>query len=104
MGEADAANEYKGFSTDTKADKEQKTADIDSKTLKMTADKGSLQEKKGDLEGTQKELDAALQYYEKLKPDCVNTGVSYEDKVARRKEEIESLKQALAILEGEAVF
>ena len=54
-----------------------------------------------DLEGTQKELDAALAYFDKLKPSCVDSGVSYEDRVARRKEEIESLQEALKILNGE---
>merc|ERR1711865_838084 len=38
-----------------------------------------------DLEGTQKELDAALAYFDKLKPSCVDAGVSFEDRVARRK-------------------
>merc|ERR1719443_2695779 len=52
-----------------------------------------------DLASTQEELDAALAYFEKLKPSCVEAGVSYEDRVARRKEEIESLKEALNILD-----
>ena len=55
-----------------------------------------MQEKKTDLDGTQKELDAALAYYQKLKPSCVDAGVSYEDRVARRKEEIESLQEVQA--------
>lgn len=59
--------------------------------------------KKEDLEGTQKELDAALAYFDKLKPSCVDSGVSYEDRVARRKEEIESLQEALKILNGEDI-
>ena len=32
--------------------------------------------------------DKALDYYDKLKPDCVDQGLSYEDRVAMRKEEI----------------
>ena len=42
-------------------------------------------------------------YFEKLKPDCVNANVSYEDRVARRKEEIASLQEALKILNGEDI-
>merc|ERR1719440_1534033 len=68
-----------------------------------TYSEGALTEKKMDLEGTQKELEAALAYYEKLKPACVDSGISYEDRVARRKEEIESLQEALRILNGEDI-
>ena len=35
-----------------------------------------------------------------LKPSCVDAGVSYEDRVARRKEEIASLQETLEILNG----
>ena len=40
---------------------------------------------------------------EKLKPDCVDAGVSYEDRVERRKEEIASLQEALKILSGDDI-
>merc|ERR1711865_931622 len=63
----------------------------------------ALTVKREDLEGTQKELDAALAYFDKLKPSCVDSGVSYEDRVANRKEEIESLQEALKILNGEDI-
>merc|ERR1719456_418001 len=91
--EAAAAKEYDGFMSDSAADKE---------TKKQNAEQ-SLTERKDDLAGTQEELDSALQYYEKLKPDCVNSNVSYEDRVARRKEEIASLQEALKILNGEDI-
>ena len=74
---------------------------MEHKTTKKTNQEAALTAKKADLEGTQKELDAALAYYDKLKPSCVDAGVSYEDRVARRKEEIESLQEALKILNGD---
>merc|ERR1719321_1366053 len=101
--EDEAAKEYETFMSDSSADKAQKTKDIEHKSGKKQNDEQSLQEAKTDLDGTQKELDAALQYYEKLKPSCVDAGESYEDRVARRKEEIASLKEALRILNGEDV-
>merc|ERR1719310_1129782 len=101
--EAAAAKEYDGFMSDSAADKEAKTTDIEHKTGKKQNAEQSLTEKKDDLAGTQSELDAALQYFEKLKPDCVNANVSYEDRVARRKEEIASLQEALKILNGEDI-
>jgi prefoldin subunit 5 len=101
--EASAQKEYDEFMTDSKVDKEQKTTDIEHKTAKKQDQEQALVVKNEDLEGTQKELDAALAYFDKLKPSCVDAGVSYDDRVARRKEEIESLQEALRILNGEDI-
>jgi cell division septum initiation protein DivIVA len=101
--EATAQKEYDGFMTDSKVDKAEKTTDIEHKTAKKQDETQALTVKKEDLEGTQKELDAALAYFDKLKPSCVDAGVSYEDRVGRRKEEIESLQEALRILNGEDI-
>merc|ERR1719191_549791 len=98
--EATAQKEYDEFMTDSEVDKAQKTKDIEHKTAKKQDQEQALVSTKEDLEGTQKELDAALAYFDKLKPSCVDAGVSYEDRVARRKEEIESLQEALRILNG----
>merc|ERR1719392_310286 len=101
--EATAQKEYDAFMTDSKVDSEAKSTDIEHKTAKKQDQSQALTVKKADLEGTQKELDAALAYFDKLKPSCVEAGVSYEDRVARRKEEIESLQEALRILNGEDI-
>merc|ERR1719387_1422239 len=82
--EETAQKQYDEFMTDSKVDKAAKKKD-------------------SDLEGTQKELDAALAYFDKLKPSCVDAGTSYDDRVARRKEEIQSLQEALRILNGEDI-
>jgi len=99
--EVAAQKEYDEFMTDSQVDKASKNKDIEHKTAKKQDQSQALILKKEDLAGTQKELDAALAYYDKLKPSCVDAGVSYDDRVARRKEEIESLKEALRILNGE---
>jgi len=101
--EASAQKEYDGFMTDSKVDKSSKSTDIEHKTAKKQDQSQALTTKNEDLEGTQKELDAALAYFDKLKPSCVDSGVSYEDRVGRRKEEIESLQEALKILNGEDI-
>merc|ERR1712151_1388132 len=99
--EAAAQKEYDTFMTKSKVDKEAKETDIEHKNTKKQDETPALNTRNEDLEGTQKELDAALAYFDKLKPSCVEAGVSYDDRVARRKEEIESLQEALRILNGE---
>merc|ERR1719450_230519 len=94
---------YDVFMTDSKVDKAEKVQDIKHKTAKRQDEEQALVTKKSDLEGTQKELDAALAYFDKLKPSCVDSGTSYDDRVSRRKEEIESLQEALRILNGEDI-
>merc|ERR1712146_69768 len=97
-----AQKEYDTFMEDSKVDKSSKTTSIEHKTAKKQDETQALALKNEDLEGTQKELDAALAYFDKLKPSCISTGTSYEDRVARREEEIQSLQEALRILNGEA--
>mmetsp|Transcript_4718 Transcript_4718/g.9154 ORF Transcript_4718/g.9154 Transcript_4718/m.9154 type:complete len:677 (-) Transcript_4718:61-2091(-) len=99
--EVQAQKEYDTLMTDSKVDKAAKTTDIEHKEAKKQDESQALVSKTGDREGTQKELDAALAYYDKLKPSCIDAGVSYDDRVGRRKEEIESLQEALRILNGE---
>merc|ERR1719159_1547859 len=101
--EEQAAAEYKEFMNDSEVDKAMKTTDADNKEKTITRKSGDLTETKKDLKGTQEELDAALAYYDKLKPSCVASGVSYDERVARREEEIQSLKEALKILSGEDI-
>jgi len=101
--ESEAAKQYEEFMQDSKVDKTQKSADLDHKSGLKQNQEQALVSTKSDLAGTQKELDAAMAYYEKLKPTCVSSGDSYEDRVAKRKEEIESLQEALRILNGEDV-
>ena len=52
------------------------------------------------MRSSQEELDAAMDYVEELKVSCVDADVSYEERIQRRKEEIESLEEALKILSG----
>lgn len=94
---------YDKFKSDTAVDKAQKNKDIEHKTNKKLDQSNTLTIKKEDLASTQKELDAALRYFDKLKPSCVNAGVTYEDRVKRRQEELESLQEALKILNGEEI-
>jgi len=94
-----AAKDYTTFMRNSSQDKAVKSTDMKHKLNEKTQKEGDLVAANKDLTGTQEELDAANAYFEKLKPSCVEAGESYEERVARRKEEIESLTDALKILE-----
>jgi len=100
--ETAAAQEFEKFSSDSAADKESKDRSVRHKTDEKMYLDVDLSEEEKDLASTQKELDAAVVYFAKLKPDCLAEGTSYADRVARRQEEIESLNEALKILVGDA--
>ena len=101
--EAQSQKEYDDFMTDSKVSKAQAESDTEHTHAKKQTAEMSVETGKQDLEGTQAELTAALDYFEKLKPSCIETGVSHEERAARRQEEIESLQEALRILNGEEV-
>jgi len=101
--EATDQKEYDEFIAESKIAKTEKSTMIEHKTAEAQDKRQELQEKTADLQGTQKELDASLAYFEKLRPSCVDAGVSYEDRVQRRREEIQSLQDALKILNGEDI-
>jgi len=101
--ESSAQSEYDEFMSDSAEAKETKSGSIKHKTGEKTKLDSDTAQAKKDLKSTQEELDAAMAYFEKLKPSCVDAGESYEERVARRKEEIESLNEALKILEGETI-
>merc|ERR1719240_551191 len=98
--ESEAAEQYQKFSDESAQDKAVKNMDIENKSKDRTTAEADLSDTKKDLEATQAELDAALAFFEKLKPSCVDMNLSYEDRVKQREEEIQSLNEALRILDG----
>jgi hypothetical protein len=101
--ESEGENDFESFSDESAQDKAVKQTDLEHKEKTKTEKESELNDTTKDLTATQAELDAALAYYEKLKPSCVDAGLSYEERVKQREEEIESLKEALRILEGEEI-
>merc|ERR1719277_2431205 len=98
--EAQEEDEYKTFMFESKKDKALKENEIKLKSGTKTDKESALQQAESDLKVTKEQLDKALEYYEKLKPTCVDSGITYEERVKRREEEIVSLREALKILAG----
>merc|ERR1719375_224168 len=63
----------------------------------------SIKEKMAGLQEAQSRIDDALKAIEELKPVCIDTGMSYAERVAKREEEIAALKKALCQLDTEDV-
>merc|ERR1719313_1934802 len=62
-----------------------------------------IKEAMANLEESQKLLDDSVKAIEELKPECIDTGMSYEERVEAREKEIEALKKALCQLDVEGV-
>jgi len=97
--EEKAQSDFETFEEDTNGDIEKKS------DRKKEAEK-EKEDEEASLVGYQDELKTAKESHtdaekelEKLKPMCVDTGSSWEEQRARQKQEIDALKQALAILE-----
>jgi peptidoglycan hydrolase CwlO-like protein len=99
--EETAADAHTKFLRTSKKTKAVANTDIKHKQNEVQRLESETAEAKKELKITQEELDAAMEYFEKLKPSCVEAGESYEERVARRKEEIESLQDAMKILSGD---
>merc|ERR1719428_526650 len=98
-----AQRDFERFSADSSQDKAVKQTEADHKTLKKQQTAEKLAQSSKELKDTNEELTAAMDYYDKLKPSCLDSGMSYADRKQRREEEIDSLKEALSILSGEQI-
>jgi len=94
------AEEYKAYMFEAEKDQALKINESKHKEQKKTDKESALHSAEEELKITQEALDKAVAYYEKLKPQCVDTGISYEERVKRREAEMQSLQEALKILAG----
>lgn len=101
--EVSQSEAHNNFMTNSAVSKAQKKSDITHKTNQKQRQEQDLSDKQNDLTSEEKELNAANTYFDKLKPSCLDAGMSFEERNARRKEEIQSLQEALRILNGEDI-
>jgi len=99
-GETTEQEQHETFMFESRKDKALKENENRHKQGTQTEKESALHSTEAELKSTQDELDKAVVYHDKLKPSCVTSGVTYEERVARRKEEMQSLEEALRILSG----
>eukprot|EP00746_Dinoflagellata_sp_MGD_P157791 gnl/MRDRNA2_/MRDRNA2_86322_c0_seq1.p1 gnl/MRDRNA2_/MRDRNA2_86322_c0~~gnl/MRDRNA2_/MRDRNA2_86322_c0_seq1.p1 ORF type:complete len:723 (+),score=284.93 gnl/MRDRNA2_/MRDRNA2_86322_c0_seq1:60-2171(+) len=97
--EEEAAEAHAQYKEDTEADIETKSADKKEKEELKETTEGELVEAQDSLKAFETDLKDAKKELEVLKPLCVDTGASWKDRRAKAKQEVEALKEALAILE-----
>merc|ERR1719188_1375432 len=97
---AEAANQkaYDEFMIQSKRSKAVADRKIEMNNADKAAAEAKLSTDTADLKATQDELLAADRYHAKLVPQCIDRGMTFDERTAARAEEIASLKKALEIL------
>eukprot|EP00747_Dinoflagellata_sp_TGD_P157206 gnl/TRDRNA2_/TRDRNA2_177725_c0_seq11.p1 gnl/TRDRNA2_/TRDRNA2_177725_c0~~gnl/TRDRNA2_/TRDRNA2_177725_c0_seq11.p1 ORF type:complete len:218 (-),score=88.40 gnl/TRDRNA2_/TRDRNA2_177725_c0_seq11:46-699(-) len=102
--EAAAVEEYEKVTQENKITKATLEQDAKYKTKEAKGLDKSVMEHSGDRAKLMTELDAVNEYQAQLDSQCIKKVESYEEKKAKREEEIAGLKEALEVLETEAAL
>jgi hypothetical protein len=102
--EENAEATYEAATKEAKVTKTTKNQDIRYKSKESVALDKAESEARSDRSGVQTEQDAVTEYLKKLEEMCIAKAEPYAEKASRRAAEIAGLKEALSILEGEAVL
>jgi chromosome segregation ATPase len=99
-----AVAEYEQLTKENEIEKATKSQDVAYKTKESKGLDKSIAEATADKDGVQEELDAIMEYLKGIQERCIAKAETYEERVKRRTAEIAGLKEALSILEGEAML
>merc|ERR1719352_697005 len=102
--EESAVAEYDSLTKENEITKAAKSQDVAYKTKDAKGLDKDIAEASADKATVQTELDAVLDYLKGIDARCVAKAETYAERKRRREEEIAGLKEALSILDGEAVL
>merc|ERR550532_625681 len=102
--EEDAGSEYGETSKANQIEKAARDQDVKYKGKESTDLDKAVAEATTDRSGVQDELDAVLEYLNSLNKRCTAVPETYAEKKHQRESEIAGLREALSILDGEAVL
>jgi len=97
--EKEAAADFLELETTSKVSMGKKTMEKDNKQATLVEANDAIREDKESMLEEQELLNKSIQELNELHPACVDTGMSYADRVAKREQEIDSLKEALCTLD-----
>eukprot|EP00933_Yihiella_yeosuensis_P080716 TRINITY_DN94185_c0_g1_i1.p1 TRINITY_DN94185_c0_g1~~TRINITY_DN94185_c0_g1_i1.p1 ORF type:complete len:749 (-),score=266.45 TRINITY_DN94185_c0_g1_i1:94-2340(-) len=97
--EEKASDEYIKFKSESNSEIANKETGTTLNNEDLKEAQNQLEAGKNDLNNTMQLLDAALQTLADLKPQCVDAGMSYAERKAKRDQEIEDLNTALCLLD-----
>merc|ERR1719265_107422 len=101
--EDEAAKAYEKLTDENKVSKVTKETEAKGKASENKSLSVQLSHSKEDHASVSSELDAVNSYIDKLRPQCEEKAMSYEEKKAKREAEIAGLKEALEILSGDGL-
>merc|ERR1719146_301950 len=99
-GEEDSQTAYESFVKDTNASVEEKTKDITNKSSAKAKAEAAKVEAQTELDAVNGELDQLAAANQDLHKSCDYTLKNFDLRQSTRDDEIESLKQAIAIFSG----
>jgi len=102
--EESAQSSYEQQTKENEIEKATKEQDVKYKTKESKNLDRTSAELNSDRSTTQVELDAALEYLQKVEKRCIAKAETYSQRLARRDAEIAGLKEALQILESETAL
>jgi len=104
MAEENAAVAYERVGMENRVSLSMKKKDVEYKGASAVKNDKAVVELSSDRDSAQTELDAVLEYSANIRGMCEVKPESYEDRKNRREQEVAGLKEALQILEGQAVL
>jgi len=99
-----AASTYTSETKENEIEKVTKEQGVKYKTKESSELDASVAEATSDRSGVEAELEPVLKYLATLEGRCIAKAETYEERKARREAELAGLKEALQILEGQAVL
>merc|ERR1719310_2292565 len=102
--EQTSQSDYDRESSKNEITKATKESSVKYKTKEFKGLDKAVSEASSDRSTTQEQLDSINEYLGKLDPICIAKAETHGERKARREAEIDGLKEALNILNGEAVL